>query len=205
MMLATVGVVNKPKTYVALMKSLDYCLTDYEHNEYDPEWDNWNLRDVAEQGCLLILGQMTEKFGVTGLVKARFVERWLAKEPWGGNDDDERQLNFMGSLTKQYRLNQICLPLFRNSTGRKQLEDAGLLPPNRIVYEDDEAAVLDIRMVNGEGTAGEDFASFLVDSMRPRRGQSSEDEDLRRRHREAMVLNDGSRPFAQGDIIERER
>lgn len=197
--------VNKPKTYAALMKSLEYSLADYEHNEYDPEWDNWNLRDVAEQGCLLILGQMADKFGVSGLIKSRFVDRWLAKDAWGGTSDDERQLNFMSSLTKQYRLNQICLPLFRDATARKQLEDARLLPRNRIVYDESEAAVLDIRMVNGEGTAGEDFANFLVDGMRPRRGQSIEDEDLRRRHREAMVLNDGSRPFARGDIIERER
>lgn len=187
------------------MKSLEYSLTDYEHNEYDPEWDNWNLRDVAEQGCLLILGQMVEKFGVGGLVKARFVDRWLAKEPWGGNNADERQLHFMGSLTTQHRLNQICLPLFRDPTARKQLEDAGLLPPNRIVFSDPEGGLVDIRMVNGEGTSGEDFANFLAESIRPRRGQSSEDEDLRRRHREAMVLNDGSRPFARGDIIERER
>jgi hypothetical protein len=204
MLLATVGVVNVPRTYAALMKSLEFSLTDYKHNEYDPEWDNWNLRDVAEQGCLLIMGQMADKFGVGGLVKARFVERWLAKEPWGGSED-ERQLNFMGSLTKQYRLNQICLPLFRDAAGRKQLEDAGLLPPNRIVYDESDAAVLDIRMINGEGTSGEDFTNFLVESMRPRRGQTTEDDDLRRRHREAMVLNDGSRPFARGDIIERER
>lgn len=188
------------------MKSLDYSRTDYEHNEYDPEWDNWNLRDVAEQGCLLILGQMADKFGIGGLIKCRFVDRWLAKEPWGGNDEDERQLNFMGSLTKQhYRLNQVCLPLFHEPVGRKQLEDAGLLPTNRIVCDEADPAAMDIRMVNGEGTSGEDFSGFLVESMRPRRGQSNEDEDLRRRHREAMVLNDGSRPFARGDIIERER
>jgi hypothetical protein len=188
------------------MKSLEYSLTDYKHNEYDSEWDNWNLRDVAEQGCLIVLGQMTDKFGVGGLVKARFVERWLAKEPWGGSDEDEIQLNFMSSLTKQYRLNQICLPLFRDAAGRKQLEDAKLLPPNKIVYNDyPETNLMDIRVVNGETTSGEHFASFLVESMRPRRGGSTEDEDLRRRHREAMVLNDGSRPFARGDIIERER
>jgi len=188
------------------MKSLEYSLTDYEHHEYHPEWDNWTLRDVAEQGCLLVLGQLADKFGVGGLVQARFVERWLAKEPWGGNDEDERQLNFMGSLPKPYRLNQICRPLFRDPAGRRQLEDAALLPPNnKIVYGDTETTVLDIRMINGEGTAGEDLDHFLVESTRPRRGQSSEEEDLRRRHREAMVLNDGSRPFARGDIIERER
>lgn len=189
------------------MKSLEYSLTDYEHNEYHPEWDNWNLRDVAEQGCLLVLGQLADKFGVGGLVQARFVQRWLAKEPWGGNDEDERQLNFMGSLPKPYRLNQICRPLFRDPAGRRQLEDAALLPPNnKINYGDTETTILDIRMTNGEGTAGEEaLEHFLVESMRRRTAYSNDEEDMRRRHREAMVLNDGSRPVGRGDIIERER
>jgi hypothetical protein len=201
-LLATVGIINKPKTYAALVKSLEYCITDYEHNAYDPEWDNWHLRDACEQGCLSILGQMVDKFGPEGLVKSRFVDRWLAKEPWGGADADERQLNFMDSLTKPYRLNQICLPLFRDPAARKQLEDAKLLPPNKIVYDDSET-LLDIRMINGEGTAGEDFDGMFVESRR-RRDQSTEEEHLRRRHREAMVLNDGTRPLGRGDIIERE-
>lgn len=37
---------------------------------------------------------------------------------------------------------------------------------------------------------------------RPRE-QTATDEDLRRRHREAMVLNDGTRPVERGDIFER--
>lgn len=193
--------ISKPKTYAALVKCLEYCITDYEHNEYDPEWDNWHLRDFVEQGCVLILAQLVDKFGVEGIVKARFVERWLVKEPWGGADDDERQLNFMDSLTKRFRLNELCLPLFRDNAGKKALEDAKLLPAGKIIYDESE---VDVKMTNGEGTAGEDFDGMFVDSRR-RRDQSSEEEHLRRRHREAMVLNDGTRPLGRGDIIERER
>lgn len=200
---ATVDIVNKPKTYAALVKSLQYSITDYKHHEYDMEWDNWHLRDVVEQGCLLVLIQMIDKAGVEGLVKSRFVDRWLAKEPWGGVDDDERQLNFMNSLTKHYRLNELCLPLFRDEAGRKQLEDAKLLPANRIVY-DNTKTVIDTRMINGESTAGEDFDGMFVEGRR-RRDQSTEEEHLRRRNREAMVLNDGTRPLVRGDIIQRER
>ena len=116
---ATVTMISKPKTYAALVKCLEYSITDYDHHEYDPEWDNWHLRDVVEQGCLLILAQLVDKFGVEGIVKARFVQRWLAKEPWGGADDDERQLNFMDSLTKRFRLNELCLPLFRDNAGKE--------------------------------------------------------------------------------------
>lgn len=194
--------ISKPKTYAAIVKCLEYCLTDYPHNEYDSDWDNWHLRDVVEQGCLLVLAQLIDKFGVEGVVKSRFVERWLVKEPWGGADDDERQLNFMDNLTKRYRLNEICLPLFRDGAGKKALQDARLLPVGRLEYDESEA---DVRMTNGEGTAGEDFDGMFVDSSRRRRDQSSEEEHLRRRHREAMVLNDGTRPLERGDIIERER
>jgi hypothetical protein len=70
--------------------------------------------------------------------------------------------------------------------------------------EADLNLVRDIRMINGEGTAGEDFDGMFVESRR-RRDQSSEEEHIRRRHREAMVLNDGTRPLGRGDIIQRER
>ncbi len=198
---ATVSIISKPRTYAALVKCLEYCITDYPHNEYDSEWDNWHLRDIVEQGCLLILAQLVNKFGVDGIVRSRFVERWLVKEPWGGENDDERQLNFVDSLTRRFRLNELCLPLFRDDAGKKALEDAKLWPTDGIIYNESEA---DVKMANGEDTAGEDFEGMFVDSRR-RRDQSSEEEHLRRRHREAMVLNDGTRPLGRGDIIERER
>lgn len=193
------SLVNKPKTYGALVRCLQFCITDYTHHEYDSEWDNWHLRDIVEQGILLILAQLIDKYGVGGLVKSRFVELWLVKEPWG-TDEDERQLNFMDSLTKLFRLNQICLPLFNDSKGRKQLEAVKLLPTNRILDSDPR----DTRMIGGESTAGEDIEVILVEGRR-RRDQSDEEEHLRRRHREAMVLNDGTRPLGRADIIERER
>jgi hypothetical protein len=192
--------IDKPDTYAALVKSLEYSITDYPHNEFDPEWDNWNLRDVVEQGCLLVLIQLVDKFGPEGLVKARFVERWLAKEPWGASDK-ERQMNFAESLRKNNRLNEIAIPLFRDQVGRRQLIKVKLVPA---ALEADLNLVRDIRMINGEGTAGEDFDGMFVESRR-RRDQSSEEEHIRRRHREAMVLNDGTRPLGRGDIIQRER
>jgi hypothetical protein len=192
--------IEKPDTYAALVKSLEYSITDYPHNEFDPEWDNWNLRDVVEQGCLLVLIQLVDKFGPEGLVKSRFVERWLAKEPWGASDK-ERQMNFAESLRKNNRLNEIAIPLFRDHAGRRQLIKAKLVPA---ALEADLNLVRDIRMINGEGTAGEDFDGMFVESRR-RRDQSSEEEHIRRRHREAMVLNDGTRPLGRGDIIQRER
>lgn len=194
---------NAPKTYSALVKSLEYSVTDYNHIEYDAEWDNWNLRDVVEQGCLLVLGQMIDKFGVEGLIKTRFVDRWLAKEPWSRESEDYRINNFLESMTKSYRLSNICLRLFQHPQGRKQLEEARLVP-SRVLLSNNNSIIRDTRMINGESTAGEDLNEPPVDNRR-RRDQSTEEEHLRRRHREAMVLNDGTRPLARSDIFQRER
>ncbi|PQE20930.1 cytoskeleton-associated protein [Rutstroemia sp. NJR-2017a BBW] len=195
---STAGLVHKPKTYSALVKSLEYSLTDYEHNPYDPEWDNWHLRDVAEQGCLIILGQLVHKFDVEELINAGFVERWLVKEPWGGEGDEGRQGKFMDSLSKENRLNQILLRLFRHKGGRRRLEEAKLLPP-RPALEKEQMTTDGV-----DDAAMEDFEGMFVESRRPR-DQSMAEEHLRRRHREAMVLNDGTRPLGRDDIIQRER
>lgn len=197
--LATVKMVNKPEAWVALVKSLEYSVTDYKHNLFDPEWDNWHLRDVAEQGCLMVLGQLVDKFGPSGLVKARFVERWLSKEPWA-EEESSRMVKFALSLTSKHRLSDLTMPLFRDQAGRRQLIKAKLIPAEL----EKRRSPLDVRMINGEGTAGEDLEGMFVTS-RPRRDQSLEEDYIRRRHREAMVLNDGTRPLERGDIIQRER
>jgi hypothetical protein len=191
--------INKPATYAALVKSLEYSVTDYEHNAYDPEWDNWHLRDVVEQGCLLVLAQLTEKFGPDGLIRSRFVELWLAKEPWG-KTDEERRTNFMESLGRNNRLTGIAGPIFQHKAGRRQLIKANLVGTE---YEAEPPLARDVKMTNGESTAGEDFEGMFVDGSRRRRDQSSEEEHIRRRHREAMVLNDGTRPLGRDDIIQR--
>lgn len=194
--------INKPSTYAALVKSLEYSVTDYNHNKYDPEWDNWPLRDVVEQGCLLVLCQLADKCGVDGLLRSRFVERWLTKEPWG-EDEYDRQKNFAESMGKDNRLNEILVPIFRDRRGQIQLGNAKLIPQEVVAAlgKDDGEPVEDpMDTENYEG-------SMFVDSRRRRERQTWADDNLRRRHREAMVLRDGvdTRPLERGDIIQRER
>lgn len=55
----------------------------------------------------------------------------------------------------------------------------------------------DIRMVGGEDTAGPNF------HVSSRFQFSAEDQALRRRRREAMVLSEGGRPLGHEDIIQR--
>ncbi|CZT09780.1 hypothetical protein WAI453_007019 [Rhynchosporium graminicola] len=196
---STVQKVNKDEAWAALVRSLEYSVTDYKHNLYEAEWDNWHLRDVVERGCLMVLAQMVDSFGPSGLVKSRFVERWLAKEPWS-EDEKDRMMNFQDSLQSKNRLSELTLPLFRDHAGRKQLAKAKLVPAELVVMP----SAQDIKMINGESTAGEDLEGMFVDNRR-RRDQNTEEDNVRRRHREAMVLNDGTRPVERGDIIQRER
>lgn len=195
--------INKPSTYAALVKSLEYSVTDYKHNKYDPEWDNWPLRDVVEQGCLLVLCQLADKCGVEGILRSRFVERWLAKEPWG-EDEYDRQKNFAESMGKDNRLNEILVPIFRDRRGQIQLGNAKLIP-HEVVAElgKDVDIPIEDPMFTTENYPG----SMFVDSRRIRERQTWADDNLRRRHREAMVLRDGvdTRPLERGDIIQRER
>jgi hypothetical protein len=123
----------------------------------------------------------------------------LVKEPWG-EDDVERQSNFITLLQRHsFRLNTICEALYYSDAGRKQLENAKLVVP---LSEDD------INMVNGESTAGvildEVVAAAVGGSSRRRERVSGAGEDSRRRHREAMVLNDGTTPLGRDDIFQRE-
>lgn len=193
--------IANPEFYMAVVKSLEYSITDYEHNDYNCAWDNWHLRDVSERGCLMMLDQCVRENGVGGLIKARFVDRWLAKEPWGDTESNQ-QLNFIEFLNKRhYQLQSICESLFYSPAGRKQLEEAKLVP----VLHEQDLEVVDVRMFNGESTAGEEPEEGLfVESRRPR-DQTVEEEHLRRRHREAMVLNDGTTPLGRDDIFERPR
>lgn len=206
--LATGGLINTLKTYSAVVKSLEYCVTDYDHNDYHPAWDNWHLRDIVERSCLLFIAQLIMRFkydALDGLIRYRFIQRWLSKEPWGGRNIDERQLNFMDHLSKETRVSSITLELFKYPPGRSQMEKLKLIPPP----PPEEPLSRDVRMLyegnvvltDQDDIAAEDFEGMFV----RQRGQSAEEEHTRRRHREAMVLNDGMRPVSRDDIIERAR
>lgn len=64
--------------------------------------------------------------------------------------------------------------------------------------DDDDDEDSDVWMVDGEDTAGSYRGSS---SRRPLEG-SAEEQALRRRRREAMVLSEGGRPLGRDDIIQ---
>ncbi|TQS37528.1 hypothetical protein Golomagni_01995 [Golovinomyces magnicellulatus] len=193
----TEGTIQISKIYCALVSCLEHCTTDYEHNSFDLIWDNWYFRDVVEQLALGMLIQLVEKFGPKYLIKYRFIDRWLVKEPWG-NTITERQTNFAKLiLASDQKLNDLMSPILHNSTGVVQLKEAQLVTdsfPHNLKYATE---MLGYRL--------QDYTDTFFIDLTQRISRISSDEYRRRRNREAMVLNDGLRPLGRADIIQRER
>ncbi|KAI1208809.1 uncharacterized protein F4807DRAFT_429575 [Annulohypoxylon truncatum] len=191
---------NTPKAYSALVRSLELCLGDAEHEKLDdPLYDEYYLRDICERRCLILVSQLVHRYGVNRLVEAGFVEKWLAKQPWG-DDVEERQKNFaMYTERRKNRISDICFHLSTAQVGRTALYKAKLINKKRRRRggeRSDIKIVLEICVDEGDRERSE-----LVPRVNE---QSAEEQRLRRRHREAMVLNDGTHSLGRSDIIERE-
>lgn len=193
------------KAYTALVRSLELSLDDVEHPTLDdPHWDEYYLRDMAERFCLMFFLELINKNGVNMLVKAKFVEKWLAKQPWG--DTEKARLdNFHHYMEhKRNRIVDIVSQIHHTHIGTKALVETGLMPKKSLIsFEPAEslevpATVSSLqRILRTVGDAGPETGV-------PRnREHSVEEQRLRRQHREAMVFNDGTRPIAREDIIER--
>ena len=218
---------NTPKGYAALVRSLELNLEDAAWTEplNDPLHDEYYLRDINERRCLMLLYRLMHKYGTQPLIEAGFVSRWLARQPWTGpgddDNDDARRRNFAAYLKRcKNRISDIGQHLAETRSGRRALIRSRLIARLKRSRRDRERerdrsehikVVLEISMADGDGE-GE---SIQIEtsaapgsgsgSSRPRvRDQSAEEQRLRRRHREAMVLNDGTHPPGYYDIIERE-
>ncbi|KAI5862191.1 hypothetical protein GGS23DRAFT_597806 [Durotheca rogersii] len=195
---------NTSRAYSALVRSLELCLDDVEHEKLDdPLYDEYYLRDIGERRCLLLASQLIHRYGMEKLVKAGFVARWLARQPWG-DTDEERQKNFASYIErKKNRISDICFHLKTSKAGQRALLQAKLITKSRKLKRDRGdhiKVVLEISMTNEDDQEGPSWHALV-----PRvNDQSAEEQRLRRRHREAMVLNDGTHSLGRSDIIERE-
>jgi hypothetical protein len=189
---------NTPKAFGAIVTCLARCVGDVPHSNYDKEFDNFDFRDPVERFCLLVLFRLTMEFGSEEIIKAGVVPRWLAKEPWGSTEK-EIQENFKHCYHNM-RLSELILRIAHHSRGLADLVKAKLMDTSDTTFFPPPKIIID------DNIAGEHGLSDLglTEGVPRIREQSAEETRLRRRHREAMVLNDGVQPVGVSDIIERE-
>ncbi|POR38252.1 Uncharacterized protein TPAR_01551 [Tolypocladium paradoxum] len=191
---------NNERAYSALVRSLELSLQDVEPPDLsNGHWDEYYLRDMAERFCLMFMLELINKYGATPLIKAGFVDKWLAKQNWGGDAQERRRRFKEYTDLKNNRLVDIVNRIRHSKRGLRALVKAGLIDKENSRRRIRELP--DLIMEIEEEATGEQPAD-----QQPRRTRehSAEERRLRRQHREAMVLNDGTRPLGREDIIERD-
>lgn len=194
---------HNPQAYSALVRSLELSLGDFEPPSLeDYHWDEYYLRDAAEKFCLMFILELVDKNGASMLVKAKFVEKWLAKQDWGTDPLERRQRFAEYMAYKNNRIVDIVNRIRHSRRGLRALEKAGLMAESLARRQMQELPDLVMEFISPDVRESIEEP----DSQAPRtRDQSVEEQRLRRQHREAMVLNDGTRPVGRQDIIERDR
>lgn len=186
--------------YAALVRSLELSLGDAPLPDMDhPLWDEFNLRDMAERLCIMFVSELVAKYGANKLVKAKYVEKWLSRQSWG-NTPEERKRKFRHYMDR--RSNRIALIIQKTKhtrRGLRALEKVGLVDKEVTRRGIRELPDMIMELDSGEAEGLEAGLNVLR-----AREHSAEEQRLRRQHREAMVLNDGTRPFGRDDIIERD-
>ncbi|ROT37308.1 hypothetical protein SODALDRAFT_324935 [Sodiomyces alkalinus F11] len=185
--------------YTALVRSLELSFEEGEHPKLDDRlWDDYYLRDMAEKFCLSFIVELVNRYDADMLVRAKFVEKWLAKQNWGETERERRE-NFLYYV--EYRSNRIVdiiTKIARSHEGSKALVACKLAAQSNFSLSSEAAFLVQptLRAV--------DFDDDQTGEQMPRnRDHSDEEQRLRRQHREAMVFNDGTRPIGREDIIER--
>lgn len=184
---------HEPKTYSAMVRSLEIGLQDAERPKLDdPFWDEYFLRDMAERTNLYLLVQLIQKNGAEILVKAKFVERWLARQNWG-DTESEIHKNFEAYRNNRRRnpIRDIIDCVGSTTGGTEAMQRSGLMPmEDAAPYRGEVWGITFSTAGRGSGNGG------------PRDSELSADE-LRRLRREAFVFNDGTRPVSGQDIVQR--
>jgi len=206
----TLHLLHTDKAYQALVRSLELCIPSERHPEdklNDKSYDEYYLRDMAEKLCLMFISQLLHRYEVSNrLVKAGFVEKWLAKQYWGDNPE-EVIANFTQYMdVRDNRVSEIVKHIIGCRRGRAALVKTGLITQStREIIEGQGrnnrrmSYVLPIYVATDDSDENADRPVGIRHQE-----QSAEEQRLRHRHREAMVFNDGSRPLNSEDIIQRE-
>ena len=196
-------------TYKALIDCLCRFLDDKE--AYPPTFNletNQAHRSEGEQDAMFILCVACQMKPADAF-KAGLVTRWLAKYPFGGFKSSESEKRAIVQRVKSpvtesddLNMSEILRFLDKEPEGRRQLRSHGLL--DSAIGEspdgEEDKEILVFGVEDGSATG------VTVGAQRGRRVRedSLEEQALRRRRREAMVLHEGTSPLSRSDIIQRE-
>ncbi|KAJ5166563.1 uncharacterized protein N7482_005344 [Penicillium canariense] len=194
------------ETYMALVN----CLCNFleEHNEQTSATNSPILpktRPMGEKKALQVLNILLPE-NLPSALDAGLISRWLSKYPFPCALGESSRRQDVVLLMKTWWADDVVMSsifgtLATHPDGIKQLRKYGLMGSmiEENDQDDDDDADSDVWMVDGDDTAG----SFRPTSARRLREDSAEEQALRRRRREAMVLSEGGRPLGNDDIIQR--
>lgn len=166
-------------------------------------------RPLGEKKALQILNILLPE-NIPAALEAGIVTRWLSKYPFPcALDEPSRRQDVVILLKTWWSDDTVMSSIFSNLTshaeGIKQLRKYGLMGSmleeenEQDDDDEDDDGDSDVWMVDGEDTAG----SYRGSSSRRPQDGNAEEQALRRRRREAMVLSEGGRPLGREDIIQR--
>lgn len=160
---------------------------------------------MTEKLCLMFLVQLVGRYDAEKLIKANFVEKWLAKQNWGTTDEERRE-NFARYMQyKNNRVSDIVQCIQHSPAGRERLEKVGLMTPGSAEDDEDDEHLAAADKFNSLISLMGDALDRDESRVLARNLPADFDEHRRRQlHREAMVLNDSTRPVNRDDIIQRD-
>lgn len=194
------------QTYTALVN----CLCNFleEHVEETSTTISPVLpktRPLGEKKILQILNVLLPE-NIPAALEAGIVTRWLSKYPFPCALTEPSRKQDVVILLKTWwaddmTMSSIFSTLASHPDGIKQLRKHGLMGSmiEENDQDDDDDGDSDVWMEDGDDTAG----SYPQSASRRFQEGSAEEQALRRRRREAMVLSEGGRPLGNDDIIQR--
>jgi hypothetical protein len=192
------------KAYAALVRSLELGLDPDRSSQDklgDKYFDNYFLRDMSDKLSLMFINQLLTQYDAEKLIKANFIEKWLAKQYWG-DSEEEIVANFAQYMNgRSNRIAEIANKILQCQSGRERLKRAGLLTSISGDSCEPFGRFSMVPSVSRNNEDGDEQGERLVGGRQHE--QSAEEQRLRHRHREAMVFNDGTRPLNSEDIIQR--
>ncbi|KAL8959791.1 MAG: hypothetical protein Q9193_003403 [Seirophora villosa] len=183
-----------------------------------------NNRTRAEVDALDVLRRFLNQCGTSVAVECHIFSLWLAKYPFGGdleaqfpNDQASQQAAKQRIVHKlsigqgaDIEMSNIIMGLIRSDIGREKLIEYSLIDPSGGGCDDTHHHNHDVDgyaqiwyEVHGISNAPDTGLGPMMRRGPRARHESLEEQVLRRRRREAMVLGEMGRPIEREDIIQR--